>query len=171
MTMELSDEVKNALLPSASGKTVYFTTGSMLRGDDGAGPFIAERLHTDRKDIVIINAGEKPESFLEEIIRENPTKSIFIDAADFHGEAGEVRMLQPHTLHDLFMSTHRFPLRILAQIIEEDTASDVCFIGIQIQQVHFGRPMDRRVEESAESIIDFVNGNVLNREAAQDNHL
>lgn len=160
MTRELSDEVKHALRPSASGKTVYFTTGNRHRGDDGVGPFIAERLYTDRKDIVIINAGEKPESFLEEIIRENPTKSVFIDAADFHGEAGEVRMLQPHTLHDLFISTHRFPLRILAQIIEEDTASDVFFIGIQIHRVCFGIQMDRRIEKSAQSIIDFVNGNV-----------
>ena len=159
MTIELSDIVKNALLPSASGKTVYFTLGSMLRGDDGVGPLIAERLSNCGKDVVVINASEVPESFLDHVVRKRPSKTVFIDAADFNGEAGEVRVLDPNTLHEPFRSTHRFPIKILAQIIEEDTGSDVCFIGIQIRHVSFGSPVDRRVEESADSIVEFVREN------------
>ncbi len=176
--------MEKALSPSKTGKTIYVLTGNTLRGDDGVGPYIAGRLGSDEspgrelRDIknkgkeyselrrmnpaeiqkcsVILDAGERPEVFIDRIIRERPSKTIFIDAADFYGEAGEVRVLPSSTLDDSSMSTHRFPLSAVARIIQEDTRAEVIIVGIQIRTVHFGSQMDRRIEASAEKIIELL---------------
>ena len=156
MSRGLSEEVKDALLPSPAGKTVYVLVGNTLRGDDGAGVFIAENLPEDHEHITVINAGDSPERIFSRVLKERPVKTVIIDAADFRGIPGEVRLFSHSRLHEAPLSTHRFPISVIARLIEEDARCEVHLVGIQIRCVHIGSPMDTCVKESTRDIIDHI---------------
>jgi hydrogenase maturation protease HycI len=158
MSRRLPREVRRALLPSGTGKTVYVTVGNVLRGDDGVAPFIAGRLNAHRENIVVIDAGDRPEAVIHRVARERPSKTVIIDAADFHGEVGDVRFFPHQRIPGHPWSTHQFPLKWVAALLEQDTGSPVCFIGIQIQDATLGVSMNRSVRESAEKIIEYLRG-------------
>jgi hydrogenase maturation protease HycI len=158
MRQSLSREVKKALLPSDTGKTVYVMVGNTLRGDDGVAPFIAQQLNIYCKNIAIIDAGDRPEAVIHRVQREHPSKTVIIDAADFRGETGDVRFFPNRLIPDRLWSTHQFPLKAIARLLEQDTGSPVCFIGIQIQDVSLGVSMNQRVGESAKMVIEYLSG-------------
>jgi len=140
MNLGLSEEVMNALLPAQAGRTAYVLLGNSLRGDDGAGVFIAENLPADHDNIIIINAGDSPDSIFYHVLEAHPVKTVIIDAADFNGMPGEVRTFSHSRLHEAPMSTHRFPLKVVAQLIEEDAGCEVHLVGIQIRCACLGSP-------------------------------
>jgi hydrogenase 3 maturation protease len=156
MNQGLSEEVRNALLPAQAGRTAYVLVGNTLRGDDGAGIYIAENLPADHDNIIIINAGDSPERVFYRVLEARPVKTVIIDAADFNGMPGEVRTFSHSRLHKAPLSTHRFPLKVIAQLIEEDLGCEVHLVGIQIRCAHLGIPMDSCVKQSTRAIIDCI---------------
>lgn len=157
MRPTLSGDVRSALLPAPEGKTVYITLGNSLRGDDRVADYIAENLQVPRGDTVVIRAGNKPEGIVDQAVRAHPAKTVLIDAVDFGGEAGTIRVFDDADLSATALSTHRFPPTVIAALLREDTGSDVRLVGVQIQQTSYGSPMGKRVKESADRIIDFLN--------------
>lgn len=156
MKRRLPREVRRALFPSDTGKTVYVMVGNVLRGDDGVAPFIAGRMNLHRENIVVINAGDRPEAVIHRVASERPSKTVIIDAADFQGEAGDVRFFPHRRIPGHLWSTHQFPLKFIAKLLEQDTGSPVCFIGIQIRDATLGVSMNQSVRESAEMIIEYL---------------
>jgi hydrogenase 3 maturation protease len=59
---------------------------------------------------------------------------------------------------DTTLSTHIFPLRIIAKILSEDTGAEVLFLGIQPGNMSYGEDLSPRVKESAEEIIALLKG-------------
>ncbi len=157
MRPTLSGDVQSALLPSPEGKTIYVMLGNSLRGDDRVADYIAENLRAPQGNRVVIRAGNKPEGMLDQAVREHPAKTILIDAVDFGGEAGTIRVFDDADLSATALSTHRFPPAVIAALLKEETGSDVRIVGVQIQQTSHGSPMGKRVKESADRIIDFLN--------------
>ncbi len=156
MNQSLSQEVRNALLPAHAGRTAYVLVGNSLRGDDGAGVFIAENLPADHDNIIIINAGDSPERIFHRVLEARPAKTVIIDAADFNGMPGEVRTFSHSRVHEAPLSTHRFPITVIAQLIEEDLSCEVHLVGIQIRCARLGSTMDPCVKENARAIIDCI---------------
>lgn len=157
MSTELTPEIQAALAPEISGNTVYVLVGNPWRGDDGAATFIAGRLRNARADAFIIDAGNRPENCIERIISLNPAKTVFIDAADFGAQAGAVRLLAMHDVARDSISTHAFPLPVLARLIEEELGSATAMIGIQIHSACLGQGMHAAVVRAAERLIDYLN--------------
>ncbi len=152
----LTPELKELLKFPEQGRLVIVTVGNDLRGDDGAGPYLAENLQLKSAQVVLINAGEKPENYTDDIINLKPAKIVIIDAANFGGRPGELRQLAAEQLDQKIMSTHRFPLAALARIIETDTGSPVYFLGIQLQNVTLGSPMTEPIRNAAAEIINYL---------------
>lgn len=88
---DLSTEVKATLKPGR-GLTVILTVGNTLRRDDGVGPYISKKL-VEGSSLKIIACETRPENFLEEVVRLKPGQIFVIDAADFGGLAGEVKII------------------------------------------------------------------------------
>jgi hydrogenase 3 maturation protease len=157
MSSLLTAEVIKALRFS-SDTGLVITVGNSLRSDDGVGPYIAERL-TAIKRIPVIDAGFSPENSIDDIIRRAPETIIVIDAADFGGGAGEVRIIPEEIITQTTMSTHAIPLNVITRIIAGSIRTEVRFIGIQPKTVVFGEGLSPEVGEAADAIIDRIKQN------------
>jgi len=156
MSNLLSDEIKQALTPANVGKTVYITIGNSLRGDDGVGPYIAAELTDMHQDCILLDAADKPENIVDDAIDHNPTKTVFIDASDFGGNFGDIKVIPEQNIPQTSYSTHMFPIPVISAIITRDTHSKSFFIGIQVKSVGFGANMCDEVLKSADAIIYFI---------------
>ena len=152
----LTADVIELLKPESKGPLLVITVGNLLRSDDGVGSYIAEHAKRPKKGIIILNAGERPEDILWKAIEVRPGRVVIIDAADFGGEPGEVRVIPEEFIPENPISTHRFPLRIISRLLTEDTGARVDFICIQPKSVGFGEGLSGRVISSAEEIVEIL---------------
>ena len=149
----LTAELKDILTPPETGKLLVVTVGNILRRDDGVGIYIAKQIKKCKENIIILNADSKPENIIGKAVQIKPQKVVIIDAADFGGRAGEIRLIKKADIPNTSLSTHSFSLNITAGIIEEDTGAEVSFLGIQPGSVRLGEGLSKSVRKAAERII------------------
>ncbi len=140
------------MLKPAADLTVIICVGNILRSDDGAGPYIASYLNNSEK-LAVIDAGYDPENFIEEAAKLKPGRIVIIDAADFGGDAGEVRVISEEDIPESSLSTHAIPLKVIYHILKEDTGSEIKFIGIQPKEVSYGERLSPEVKAAADKMI------------------
>lgn len=144
------------LLQLPEGSSVVVTIGNSLRGDDGAGPYIAERLCTSER-LAVFDAGTTPENYINKIIALSPACVLFIDAADFKGAAGEIRRIGRDEISDYAISTHSFPLRAVWEMIALSADAEIRLLGIQPLDVRLKEGLSDEVRRAADEIIAFLN--------------
>ncbi len=160
MSSLLTDKVQEALLPAPNGATLFIFVGNTLRGDDGAGPYIFERLSGATENrIRLMNVADRPEDCIDDAVAAAPAKTVIIDAADFGGAAGEARVIPHEFIPNTTLSTHTFPLKVIAGILKEDTGSDVFFIGIQSKDLSWSEELTPEVKNTANAIAAFISTN------------
>ncbi|MFH1683939.1 MAG: hydrogenase 3 maturation endopeptidase HyCI [Candidatus Margulisiibacteriota bacterium] len=152
----LTAEVKQALTPAEQGTTLIITVGNSLRSDDGVGPFIAAGIKELKTGLALLDAGDKPENIIDEAVKQSPKKAVIIDAAVFGGQVGEARLIDKEHIPQTTLSTHTFPLPVIAKIVEEDTKAQVFFIGIQPAKVELGEGLHEKVRATADEIIKII---------------
>ena len=147
---------KTILSEMLTGKVVIACIGNELRGDDGVGPFIAGLLKpTDR--VKIVNCGETPENFLGVIVGYKPGKVLVIDAAEFRGEPGEVKVVSKEEIAGGGLSTHDAILTLFTNFIEEQTGAKTFFLAIQPERSEVGDRISARVEKVARGVAAAIN--------------
>lgn len=136
---------------------MVITIGNPLRADDGVGPFIGEQV-ADHDGLLVLNALMNPEDIVEDAIGYKPEKMIVIDAADFGGVPGEIRIIPLDQLqHYTVLSTHYFPIHVSLGLIREETGAELVILGIQPASVEFGDPMSEEVRQTARLVIEYLN--------------
>jgi hydrogenase 3 maturation protease len=151
----LTAEIRN-LFKLESGITLIITIGNQLRSDDGVGPYIAKNVQKTRKHIHVLDARDRPEDIISGTAGIRPDRTIIIDAADFGGKPGEIRLIPEDVIPDKSLSTHSIPLRVITRILAEDTGSEVFFLGIQPGSMEFGEGLSQPIKESAAEIIKLI---------------
>ncbi len=140
------------------GRTLLVTLGNSLRGDDGVGPFIGESIKRKAEDFKVINAYTTPENIVSPVVDFKPDKLIVIDAANFGGLPGEVRVIPLDKISKYrALSTHSFPLEIIFGIILEDTKASLSILGVQAKKMDYVEGLSSEVEKAALNIIDYYN--------------
>jgi len=144
------------LQDNIKGKTVILTIGNPLKGDDGFGPVLASRLKD--KIPTVIDAGITPENYISAIIKQSPDTILVIDAADFKGESGEVRLFCPEEMQGLgYFTTHSLPLNFMLKFLQENCANaKVLFLGIQPKTVSFRQGLSPELEETENRLRNFL---------------
>ncbi|WP_112478119.1 hydrogenase maturation peptidase HycI [Vibrio variabilis] len=134
-------------------KQVLVTVGNAMMGDDGAGPYLAERLLSEPiENWMLLDGGTMPEDSLYKIRQIQPDRVVVVDAADFGEKAGEIRIIGAETINDMFMvSTHALPLNFFIEELET-FVPEVTFVGIQPAIVAFSFPMTEMVKKSVDEI-------------------
>lgn len=156
MLSSLTAEIKELLAAKPSERLLLVTVGNDLRADDGLGPYIAKHSTSLKPGIILLDAGEKPENSLDEAVAKNPTQVVIIDAADFGGAVGEARLIPNECIPDTTLSTHTFPLKVIAKLIEEDTKAKVFFLGVQPKSVELGEGLSAEVKKTADEILEVI---------------
>jgi hydrogenase 3 maturation protease len=130
--------------------------GNRMRGDDGVGSVIAERLQELAKgNLLVIDAETVPENYLGVLLDSKPEVALFIDAVDFGGEVGEWALVPLSVLGDKVPTTHTVSLKLLGQILESN-GIECLLLAIQPKQIGFGAPMSEEVASVAERIVQML---------------
>ncbi len=141
--------------------------GNDMRGDDAFGVIVAQKLSKmfkaskameERRDVLIMNCGEVPESYVGKITEFKPDLVIFVDAVDFGGEVGETVITDPEGTLGEALSTHGLPLRILVRYLKEVLGSDTKFIlvGCQPASTGFLKEPCAEVKWAAERLTSYL---------------
>jgi hydrogenase 3 maturation protease len=124
--------------------SVFIGVGNPMKGDDGIGPYIAERIPG------AITAGTAPENFIGKIKGQNPDAVSVFDALDFDGKPGQIRVLEAKETKGLLLSTHSLPLSLFAEML---APSRVILVGIQPKSLGFGEEMSDEVKGAAKKLL------------------
>lgn len=156
MSNLLAGNLINLLIPREFSRTLIITVGNSFRSDDGAGPYIASGLRQSNK-LSIIDAGYTPENIIDQAVKFAPGRIIFIDAADFGGAPGELRLIDAEHIPQASLSTHSMPLPVVSRILYEDTGAKIYFIGIQPKSIEHKAGLSKEVNLAADALIKHIN--------------
>jgi len=148
--MATDEQLMRQLGPLRNSVTVIIGIGNTLKADDGAGPLVCQRLK-GKISAELINAGSVPENYIEPIVKKAPQNLIVVDAADFKARPGTIRILQIEDLKSSAISTHALSPQLFTDVISQQIPVKIHFIGIQPQQVGFGKgvsaPVSRAIQQ------------------------
>jgi len=132
------------------GKTVIVGMGDKMKGDDGAGCFAAEILQKEmhKSSIKVINAENAVENYLGIIEEFKPDTVVIIDAADFGGNPGDIKIMGREEIAETTSSTHTFSLPLIIRHISSETGAKCTVIGIQPKTTAFGEELSPEVHNS-----------------------
>jgi hydrogenase 3 maturation protease len=124
--MPINSELRDVL----KGRVTIVGVGNVMRGDDGLGAILADRLK-DKISAGVINAGAVPENHIKAIRNSKPDTILLIDAADFGGGAGDIKLLRKDEIPLYGLSTHNTSLALLFSFLENDTKAAVYMLAVQ----------------------------------------
>jgi hydrogenase 3 maturation protease len=132
---------------------VVFTVGNSMRGDDGAGPLLAELLEaTPAAGWTLVDGEAAPENHTHRVRALAPKRVLIVDAADMELAPGEVRLLDEDCVAEHFLvTTHAIPLNFLIASLKE-TVPEIIFLGIQPKDTIFCSPLSPSVRSAVEMI-------------------
>ena len=85
---------------------VLLCVGNSMMGDDGAGPLLAEMCAANPQgDWVVIDGGSAPENDVVAIRELRPDRLLIVDATDMGLNPGEIRLIDPDDIAEMFMMT------------------------------------------------------------------
>jgi hydrogenase 3 maturation protease len=138
-------------------KAALVGIGNPLRGDDGVGVRIIELLQENGlRNVMLLNTETVPEAFTGKVAEYNPTHVLLLDAADFHGEPGDVKLIESSKIGGQTISTHSLPLTIFIDYIEKTLGSKVLLLGVQPGNIEYFSEMSLEVEKTAREITDLL---------------
>jgi hydrogenase 3 maturation protease len=136
--------------------TVILGIGNILKGDDGAGPLVCQKLKEVEICADVIDAGTVPENYIQRIIGKAPQNLLVIDAIDYGETPGTIRLFKPEQLSSHAISTHSLSPRIFVDMICQNINVDVYFVGIQPAQMQLGQPISTQVKLAIEHLADVL---------------
>ncbi len=137
---------------------ILFGVGNSLRGDDGAGCYVADHFRAD--DWMAINCATAPENFTGIVRKHHPSLLVIVDAAAMSLPPGAVRKIAPENIEDVGLGTHMLPLSHLIGYLAMD-AGEIVLIGIQPSHVDTCDGLTPTVQEGANALISILkSGNI-----------
>jgi len=143
------------LASKLSGSVVVVGVGDVGRGDDGAGPLVV-RLLAEAGVECVIDSGASPELDTWKVRELEPDTVLFVDAVDFGGSPGDAALLEAADLRESGFDTHRAPLRLTMDYLEQDLECRCFLLAIQPKDVRRGAPMCDEVRRSASDLAELV---------------
>ena len=147
----LLDEIESRL----RGRSVVVVgIGNRLRGDDGVGPRVVERVAVAGPELVI-DAGTTPENFLGPLIQRAPQVVLFVDAIEFGKAPGHFILSPVEDLAGRLSTTHAPSLQLVADILAA-YGIECWVLGIQPARTTVGAALHPRVERAAEEAAEAL---------------
>jgi hydrogenase 3 maturation protease len=134
---------------------VILGVGNTLKGDDAVGPLVCERL-SSRVSARVIDAGATPENHLRPVLEAGPDVLLIVDAVDFGGRPGEIRLCTPDQIQEFALSAHMVSLHLFIDLIRRERMLEAYLIGIQAESVGLGDCLSSGVRRAVETLVDTL---------------
>ncbi|MHC1739591.1 MAG: hydrogenase 3 maturation endopeptidase HyCI [Anaerolineaceae bacterium] len=145
----------NQPLPT-SKRVALVGVGNELNGDDAAGNQVAAKLMALSglpAHFFVINAGSLPENASGPLRRFKPGLVIFVDAANFGGEPGQIQWLDETKIGGMSASSHTLPLTVLGQFLASELDCKVEYLGIQPKQLEFDHELSPELSRAVDEVV------------------
>ena len=129
--------------------------GNTLRGDDGFGPALIERLKGKIK-ATCLDAGNAPENFTGKIVREKPDTILIVDALHLGLSPGEYGILKKDEILNCGLTTHDISPKMFIEYLENETSADIYILGVQPKSLSFGEEMSDSVKKTVEELTELI---------------
>jgi len=150
------DGVESKLAELSGKKLAIVCVGNPMRGDDGFGPAVAARVEGKG----VFDAGPVPENVLPKVAALRPEVVLFVDAADFGGGPGTLRLVSAEELAQGDFSTHSAPLSVAAEYLRQACEAKSLLLAAQAKRTELGSVMSvemvRAVQEAARLLTAIV---------------
>ncbi len=154
--MGLDKKLVSRLKALRGTKTIILGIGNTLKGDDGVGPLVCQRLIEKGVGADVIDAGTVPENYIQPIIKKTPQNLVIIDAVDFGASPGVIKLFEPEQLNAVSVSTHAPTPRLFIDLIKKRSDVEVYFVGIQPVQTQLGQPITPQLTQAAEDLASIL---------------
>ena len=129
--------------------------GNVLKGDDQVGPVLISRLQ-GKTSACLFDVGEVPENYIQPIIESKPKTIIIVDAADWGGRVGELRLIKKEEIKNSSFSTHNASLGLFFDYLEKRLPGANCIIiGVHLGTRDLMQPISPEVEVALDELVDF----------------
>jgi hydrogenase 3 maturation protease len=129
--------------------------GNVIKGDDGAGCMLVEALGDDF-GLPVVDCAEVPENYGGWVERRSLEAVVYVDAVDFGGEPGEVRIIPLEKMMQSATSTHHLSLHYMIRFLQEEWDGDALLVGIQPQSMNLGEGISGPVEQGVRRLADIL---------------
>lgn len=147
--------VLNHLSSALKGKVIIIGLGNTLMADDGIGIALTQRLK-ESLPYVVWNTATALENYLEKIIKEKPDTLIIIDAVDFGGSPGEIKLLSPLSLKTANLcSTHNISLSLAINYLQSNLKVDIIILAIQPKKISFSRRLSPELRKTLKILKNY----------------
>jgi len=153
--MGVDRRLLESLARSRHSKVVILGIGNTLKGDDGAGPLVCERL-SGKVSARVIDAGAVPENYIGPVLQASPDVLLIVDAVDFGGHPGQIRVCTPDEIHGFAFSTHALSLHLSIDLIRREKKLEVYVIGVQAGGTKLGDCLSPAMREAVETLVDTL---------------
>jgi len=140
--------LRDDLRARLKGTVLVVGIGNTLRGDDGFGPRMIERLE-GKVSARLLDVGEVPESYLGRLLEQKARTILVLDAADIGEVPGTATILEADDLAGCNLSTHQMPLELFFRYVRENSHADIFALGVQPKQISLGSEMSPEVDSTA----------------------
>ena len=148
--------IRSSLEPCLRNRCLILGIGNNLRGDDGFGPFVIQRLQ-GKTPLPLLDAGSAPENLLGPIRRLSPDHVIIVDAVCLDAPVGSLHWLQPHDLEHFGISTHAPSFDLFLSFIRHYNPDvRVNILGVVPAKMNLGDPMSQPVQNAARQLVEVI---------------
>jgi hydrogenase 3 maturation protease len=132
--------------------------GNDVKGDDGVGWYVIDKIkeNFEKEENLLFIKTSVPENHVKEISDFTPKLLIIIDAADFRGRPGEMRIIKEKEIAKSLVSTHTNPITVFLKLYRYQLSKQVAIIGIQKIRNDFGSPLSGPVKKSGEKLARLI---------------
>jgi hydrogenase 3 maturation protease len=125
--------------------------GNVIKGDDGAGCLVVEKLG-EGFPMPVVDCAEVPENYGGWVERRDLEAVVYVDAVEFGGEPGEVRIIPLEKMMESATSTHHLSLHYMIRFLKEEWDGDALMVGIQPVSMNIGQGVCEAVAAGADRL-------------------
>lgn len=148
--MQEKDHIRERL----KGTIVALGVGNPLKGDDGFGPELTNRLK-DKVNFQIFDCGTAPENYIGKIEKLNPDTVIIFDISKSGNPPGTIKIFELDDISDSGLSTHDPSLRLFMDVLKKSKNIDIFLLSIEPKQTEFGSKLSKEISLSINELETF----------------
>ncbi len=148
------NKIKKQIQKFKNKKVLFFCIGNRLKGDDGVGEYIYEKLII-RKNIYKINAGNAPVNYIGKVEKILPDIVIIIDCVNSGKDPGTVIFTESSKIYSSPIDTHSGLINEFIKLM--DPSPKWYILGIQPLSLADIEKISDVVKNTADELIKLFN--------------